>query len=92
MLRNPLAIPDLLLLPVTISHLARGKKIEEAKKNLSSGELRTMTSSTKRLVFYYPDHVKKGYPQTSSLSGVRRESPAFLRQEQEGHEWLPLRA
>ena len=38
MLRNPLAIPDLLLLPVTISHLARGKKIEEAKKNRISDE------------------------------------------------------
>lgn len=57
-----------------------GKKIEEAKKNLSSGELGTMTSHTKRLVFYYQDHVKKGYPQTSSLSGVRRESAEILRQ------------
>ena len=39
-----------------------GKKIEEAKKNLSSGELGTMTSHTKRLVYYYQDHVKNRNP------------------------------
>ena len=39
-----------------------GKKIEEAKRIISSGELGTMTSPTKRLVYYYLDLPKKGYP------------------------------
>ena len=38
------------------------KKLEKAKDILSSGEFATMTSPTKRLVFYYRDYVKKGYP------------------------------
>lgn len=39
-----------------------GKKMEEAKRILSSGELGTMTSPTKRLIYYYRDLPKKGYP------------------------------
>ena len=37
------------------------KKLEKTKDILSSGEFATMTSPTKRLVFYYRDHAKKGY-------------------------------